>query len=271
MSAQEYLSYTYLIGWTKQDLWYYGCRWANKCSPEDDLWHKYKTHGTRIPKTIERYGEPDVIQVRKTFDTAVQAQQWEKQVLIRMRVLEKENWLNQNIAGVIFHTKEIRRKISEAAKGRKPPPFSKEHKQKIRESKLGKPRSEETKRKLREANTGKKHTEETKRKMSETRKGGNSTSFRKGHRPWIRGKKGINMGHKNSEFRGYYITPWGTYESKNLAVAAGPVKISTNAIRNWCYYSYKQISMRSICRSSYLTKDMLGLTFAEIGFGFIPK
>ena len=52
------------------------------------------------------------------------------------------------------HTEETRRKISETKKGKKLPPFTEEHKTKISEAMKGKPKSEEHKRKLSEALKG---------------------------------------------------------------------------------------------------------------------
>jgi hypothetical protein len=49
--------------------------------------------------------------------------------------------------------------------------FSEEHRRKIRESKLGKPRDEQTKEKLRKAHTGKKHSPETREKISKSNLG----------------------------------------------------------------------------------------------------
>lgn len=34
--------YTYLIGWSEYDIWYYGVRYAKGCNPAD-LWVKYFT------------------------------------------------------------------------------------------------------------------------------------------------------------------------------------------------------------------------------------
>ena len=85
-------------------------------------------------------------------------------------------------------SEETKIKISEANRGKKKPPRSKEHRRKLREVNLGKLLSEETKRKisekkkgktlpeevkakLREANKGKTHSEETRKKLSEAHKG----------------------------------------------------------------------------------------------------
>lgn len=37
-----YIPFTYLIGWSKYDKWYYGVRFAKGCNP-DDLWNTYFT------------------------------------------------------------------------------------------------------------------------------------------------------------------------------------------------------------------------------------
>ena len=69
------------------------------------------------------------------------------------------------------HTEETKRKISEAKKGKKLPPFTEEHKRKIGEASKKRIISEETKEKIRKIKTGKRASEETKKKMSELRKG----------------------------------------------------------------------------------------------------
>lgn len=62
--------FTYLIGWSKHNLWYYGCRFAKGCKP-DDLWTKYFTSsiGKDDIKGVREYrqelGEPDVIRGQK--------------------------------------------------------------------------------------------------------------------------------------------------------------------------------------------------------------
>lgn len=41
------------------------------------------------------YGDPDVIEVRQTFNDSLQAREWEMTVLRRLRVLETDRWLNK--------------------------------------------------------------------------------------------------------------------------------------------------------------------------------
>lgn len=94
MSTVIYKPYTYLIGWSTHKIWYYGVRFAKGCNP-CDLWNPYKTSSKYVKRFIERYGEPDVIQVRKTFETAEKAQRWEENVLRKMRVVSRNDFLNK--------------------------------------------------------------------------------------------------------------------------------------------------------------------------------
>lgn len=97
MNKKQHIPYTYLIGWSQFNKWYYGVRYAKECSP-DDLWIKYKTSSNYVKAFVEEHGDPDVIQVRKTFKDVSSARKWEEQVLIRMRVIREEKWLNKNNA-----------------------------------------------------------------------------------------------------------------------------------------------------------------------------
>lgn len=92
--------YTYVIGWTHLNKYYYGVRYAKKCNPSD-LWISYFTSSKTVKAFREQQGEPDLIQVRKTFDCKLAAIAWEEKVLRRMNVLREERWLNKNIAGAI--------------------------------------------------------------------------------------------------------------------------------------------------------------------------
>ena len=89
----KHVPYTYLIGWSKINVFYYGVRYSKKANPSD-LWKTYFTSSKLIPEYREKYGEPDVIQVRRTFKTKEQAIKWERTVLRRMCVAS-DNFLNQ--------------------------------------------------------------------------------------------------------------------------------------------------------------------------------
>lgn len=86
--------YTYFIRWTKLNINYYGVRYAQDCNPID-LWNPYKTSSTYVAKFIVEHGEPDVIQVRKTFNDTRAARLWENRVLKRMKVVGNDKWLNR--------------------------------------------------------------------------------------------------------------------------------------------------------------------------------
>lgn len=88
--------YTYLIGWSNLNTWYYGVRYARGCSPSD-LWTTYFTSSTFVKNQRKLYGEPDVISVRKQFgEDSYNAKLWEDRVLARLGVIKDCKWLNQS-------------------------------------------------------------------------------------------------------------------------------------------------------------------------------
>ena len=118
---------------------------------------------------------------------------YEEYYIFELMTYDPRVGYNKNYGGKSGRpTKETKRKLSEAKKGKQ---LSEEHKRKLSESQRGKQLSEETKRKISEANKGennpnygtqlseetkrkiseakkdKHHSEETKRKMSEAQKG----------------------------------------------------------------------------------------------------
>jgi len=52
--------YTYLIGWSKLDRWYYGVRTANVAEAEKDLWNHYYTSSLAVKRVTTRRGEAEV-------------------------------------------------------------------------------------------------------------------------------------------------------------------------------------------------------------------
>jgi hypothetical protein len=105
ISMTIYQPYTYLIGWTKLDLWYYGVRFAKDCYP-GDLWVTYFTSSKYVQEVRELHGEPDVLEIRKTFDTKEKAILWEHKVLKRIGVVGSDRWLNKSTA-MGFDTSEL--------------------------------------------------------------------------------------------------------------------------------------------------------------------
>jgi hypothetical protein len=88
------IPYTYLIGWTEQNKFYYGVRYASNCTPSE-LMITYFTSSSRVIEMIGLYGLPNIIQVRKTFTTTKKARLWEHKVLRRMAVIKLDKWLNR--------------------------------------------------------------------------------------------------------------------------------------------------------------------------------
>jgi hypothetical protein len=161
------MPYTYLIGWSNINKWYYGVRFAKNCNP-DDLWVKYFTSSKQVKMYREEYGEPNIIQIRKTFNSTSLARNWETRVIKKINAVLDESWLNKtDNTDKFFHeglrgeqTQEHRNKLSQAKIGNS--------------NRRGKKFSPEAIEKLKLARNnrtdlpflGKKHSEEAKEKMS---------------------------------------------------------------------------------------------------------
>ena len=213
------IPFTYLLKNIIINKYYYGVRYKKGCHP-NDLWTKYFTSSKKVKSLIRRYGKKSfVFEIRKIFKTPQEALNWEHKVLRRMKVIYKDNFLNQtdnkcfdpiklskimkhktgnknNFFGKT-HTKKTRKKIRLANLGRK---HTKESLKKLRLANLGKnnpmygkPRTEEVKQKLRLANLGKKHSKESIEKMRLASLGKNNAMYGK------KGKLSPNYGNKYSE------------------------------------------------------------------------
>jgi hypothetical protein len=80
--------------WSKQNIWYYGVRYAKKCHP-DELWKSYFTSSKYVQLFREMNGDPDIVQIRKTFKDKDSARTYERKVLVRLNVVNEEKWLNK--------------------------------------------------------------------------------------------------------------------------------------------------------------------------------
>ena len=158
--------YTYVIGWTRLNKYYYGVRYAKKCNPSD-LWVSYFTSSKFVKRLREKEGEPDIKQIRKIFTDTKSAILWEAKVLRRLDVLSKDNWLNQNIAGA---TGDLLDRPN-PNKGKKFGPLSEETKNKLKES-----RKRYYANGGKGPNSGKSFSEDHKNKISESSKGKNKPS-----------------------------------------------------------------------------------------------
>jgi len=131
------IPFTYLLKHIPTNRYYYGVKFKKGCHP-NDLWTKYFTSSKKVKSLIRKYGKKSFIfEVRKTFKTAKQAMNWEHKVLRRMKVIYRNDFLNQT------DNKSIDPKTTiKANTGRKGywlgKTFSKETRKKISISKQGK-------------------------------------------------------------------------------------------------------------------------------------
>lgn len=147
MSDIIYTPYTYLIGWSKHNKYYYGvrfakckgCMYTTGCHP-NDFWKIYFTSSNNVKEFREQYGEPDIIQIRRTFSTAKEAILWEEKVLKRIDI-SKPKWINSRIGLATILSEESKAKISVAMSGKNHPSYGKtlssETKSKISKSLAG--------------------------------------------------------------------------------------------------------------------------------------
>jgi len=86
--------YTYLIGWSAHNVWYYGRRTGTGCHPSD-LWDSYFTSSKWVKQFRQLHGEPDVVEVRRVFASSEQARRWENKVLTRLNAAKDDRFLNK--------------------------------------------------------------------------------------------------------------------------------------------------------------------------------
>lgn len=93
-TAEDRTPYTYLIGWTQHNKWYYGVRFAKNCHPSD-LWVSYFTSSKLVKSFVKQFGKPDIIQIRKVFNSINNARNWEDAVIYRAKLVHNDNFLNK--------------------------------------------------------------------------------------------------------------------------------------------------------------------------------
>lgn len=145
-TAGDRTPYTYLIGWSHLNKWYYGVKFGQKCHP-DDFWVTYFTSSKYVAELIESHGNPDVIDIRRTFIDPMRAAKWENTVLRRLKVINSSKWINQSDAynhrAVYKPTQKTKDKIREKRKLQVMKPSSEEKKAKIRAKNTGRVRTQE--------------------------------------------------------------------------------------------------------------------------------
>lgn len=144
------IPFTYLIGWSKHNIWYYGVRYGKNCKPAD-LWKTYYTSSKYVHEFRKLNGEPDILQIRMIFKDSRTAIKCEDRIIRKLKLYENPNFLNKSYSGSIYYDEEVRKKISEAAKGRPAPHLKNktpEHVKKIQRTKTGVKLSDEHKKSL---------------------------------------------------------------------------------------------------------------------------
>ena len=132
MSMKEYKPYCYLIGWSNLNVWYYGSEYANrsKIANPVNLWTLYFTSSTKVKEFVKLHGDPDIIKIRKIFNTARETIFWEYRVLRKLKVRKNPKWLNINEGRApvgIAWTEEQKKKKSAEVSGVKNPMYNKKH------------------------------------------------------------------------------------------------------------------------------------------------
>lgn len=172
----EYIPFTYVLRWTEINKSYYGVRYAvNKtakggiANPET-LWTTYFTSSTDVDKIVAEHGDPDVIQIRRTFTDGTTAKRWETSVLRRLKVIHREDWINRGYCdfnGIISSawTEERREKFMQQ--------LTPEKRKKISEwvTKANLNQSDKTRQRRSTAAKGKIVSQETRDRQSKSRMG----------------------------------------------------------------------------------------------------
>jgi len=112
-----HLPYTYLIGWSSQNLFYYGVRFSLKCHPQD-LWEVYFTSSRHVTEARIKFGEPDIRQIRRTFNCKEDAVRWEAKVLRRIKAHQNKMFLNKTNNKSINNTPQHYEHLADLYRGK---------------------------------------------------------------------------------------------------------------------------------------------------------
>lgn len=175
------MAYTYRLKWSNTNMNYYGVRYAKNCKPSD-LWNTYFTSSKHVKNYVKQYGDPDIIEIRKEFDSINEARNWENKVLKRLKVIKRNDYLNKTDNISIINTIETNRKTAERMRvlktGTKNPKLSILNSQKVGDKNVSK-------------------RPEVKNKLSKLKKGTNNPMFGKlGFNHPRYGKIGASSGKK---------------------------------------------------------------------------
>jgi hypothetical protein len=160
--------YTYLLYNTVTRQFYYGVRYSRNCDPSD-FWVKYRTSSKRVAALIQEHGADSFVwEIRRTFDTRQQAQDWETRVLRRLNAKARKDFLNEhNNCGLdpqygddnpMRNPKVVER--WKATPKKKRGPQTEEHRAARSRALTGRKRSDEERQAISRGLSGYKHSEE---------------------------------------------------------------------------------------------------------------
>jgi len=116
--------FTYHLHHIPTDQHYYGVRYKNECRASD-LWITYFSSSPIVHQLIEQYGKESFVpSVRKIFETAEEAVEWESKFLSKVDAQHNDKWLNRhngkdNFMGPHKHSEKSKKQIASKMKGRK--------------------------------------------------------------------------------------------------------------------------------------------------------
>lgn len=116
------LPFTYIIGWSKYNKFYYGVRYGKNCHPKD-LFTTYFTSSKTVCQFRKDHGTPDIIQIRQVFTNHITAVNFEDKVIRRLKMVRSDKWLNIGRSGKEFccveKSEKARQRMSVAQRGKK--------------------------------------------------------------------------------------------------------------------------------------------------------
>lgn len=255
------IPYTYLIGWSSLDLYYYGRRTAHGCNPSD-LFESYFTSSKSVKSYMEQYGTPDIIIVRQTFEDPADCIKWECKVLHRLdvknhiRMINKVNgdfaWDYTDVDSIWMNKNNISKRI-------------------LRDQSANYLSNGWTEGRVVDWIWVKKGNES--KRVSSNK----ITDYLENN--WERGRLIDHTGENNPmygkrgkdtpNFKGHWHTPFGVFE--RLDDAANELKISYGALYRICMKSNDVVTshgynISKILRYLFNKEDCVGKTYKELGF-----
>ena len=230
--------YFYIIEHIPSGKYYAGVRFAKNCNKDELLQEDgYQTSSKVVKDIIDKEGlESFRIRKIKEFNNKFDAMEYETRFLQKVDAMNNDKFLNlNNTAAINYNTKKLCEYYNVEYVSQIP--YIKE---KVKETNLER--------------YGYKYSSqnpEIKKKMIEKQ-----------------------FGKNNINFKGYYITPDGKFESVSHINMADKKLLLTKNMIKWCKNPNRIISIISYKKSAYLKKnfkqeDIVGIkTFKDIGFDF---